>query len=306
MTKKEIISELKTQMASRRHLAQVKCENYIEKLKKDDQFKKVYLNYNIANLNLVKAKHSFKDDEVQLKAEILKFEKAKQELDNYLKQHNISAKKLVPQYACKLCEDKGIYQGKICKCLAEEINLQLSKNLSTYNKFHTFNMVNSNKMNENSIRVFNEVRNWCETFPNEITNINLLGDVGTGKTFLLECVCSRLIETGKNTLFLTAFDFNEECRKYHTNQPNCLDNIMNCDALIIDDLGTEPILKNVTSEYLYNVVNLRQTKGKATLISSNLDFNAIMNRYGERTFSRLVNKAVAKSYLLIGKDKRTI
>ena len=304
MTKKEIIQQVKQEMASRRHLAQVRCENFIEKLKKDEEFKTLYIAYNIANLNLVKAKYSFKDSPENMQKVSDEFLNAKANLEKYLKSKNISPKKLNPQYQCKLCEDKGIVNGKMCKCLSDEINLRLSNNLSTYNKFHTFNMINSNKMTENTTLIFKEIYNWCESFPNNIININLLGDVGTGKTFLLECVTSRLIEKGVNALFLTAFDFNEECRKYHTNQPNSLDNIMSCDALIIDDLGTEPVLKNVTAEYLYNVVNLRQTKGKATLISTNLDFSAIMNRYGERTFSRLVNKAVAKSYLFLGKDNR--
>jgi len=301
MTKKEIIQQVKQEMASRRHLAQVRCDNFIEKLKKDEEFKVLFLNYNIANLNQIKARHS-NPEEIELQQ--TKFLNAKKDLDEYLKKHNISSKKLNPQYQCKVCEDKGIANGKICKCLSDEINLRLSNNLSTYNKFHTFNMINSSKMNENTTRIFKEMYNWCEDFPSNITNINFLGDVGTGKTFLLECICSYLIEKGQNVLFLTAFDFNEECRKYHTNQPNCLDNIMSCDALIIDDLGTEPILKNVTIEYFYNVVNLRQTKSKATLISTNLDLEQILNRYGERTFSRLVNKAVAKSYLFLGKDKR--
>ena len=306
MTKKEIIQQLKQEMASRRHIAQVKCEDYIEKLKKDEGFKLLYLNYNIANLNLIKAKHSFKDNNEELANANSKYLNAKQELEEYLKSHHISPRKLFPQYQCKICEDKGIANGKMCKCLAEEINLRLSKNLSTYNKFHTFSMVNSNKMTENTSRIFNEMYAWCENFPNEIVNINLLGDVGTGKTFLLECICSKLIEKGKNALFLTAFDFNEECRKYHTGQPNTLDNIMNCDALFIDDLGTEPVLKNITAEYLYNVVNLRQTRCKPTLISTNLGLEAIMLRYGERTFSRLVNKQVARTYLILGKDKRTL
>ena len=55
---------------------------------------------------------------------------------------------------------------------------------------------------------------WCESFPNDIINISILGVPGSGKTFLLECICSKLIERGFNVVFCTAFDFNEECRKY--------------------------------------------------------------------------------------------
>ena len=232
MTKKDIINEIKNELANRRHSAQVRAENYVEKLKEqDEEFKKLYLAYNVANLNLIKAKHSNTDIEIAQS----KFNESEKNLETYLQSKNISMKRLSPSYYCKKCEDKGIYQGKMCSCLSEEINKRLSNENSTYTKFHTFNMINSNKMNDNSTRIFREVYKWCENFPSNIININLLGDVGTGKTFLLECCASKLIEANKNVLFLTAFDFNEECRKYHFSQANQLENIMNADCLIIDD-----------------------------------------------------------------------
>lgn len=301
MTKKEVINEIKNEMANRRHTAEVKAENFIERLKEQDsEFKTLYLDYNLANLNLIKAKHL----NVDIGEAQLKFDECEKRLNEHLASKKISRKRLLPQYQCKLCEDKGIYQGKMCACLSEEINKRLSNDNSTYTRFHTFNMVNSNKMNENLTRIYRDCYNWCESFPSNIININLLGDVGTGKTFLLECCASKLIERGFNVMFLTAFDFNEECRKYHFSQPNLIGNIFNCDLLIIDDLGTEPVLKNITVEYLYNVINLRQARNKATMISTNLDFNSLMTRYGERTFSRMTHKSIALNYSFVGKNMR--
>ena len=331
MTKKEIITKIKNEMSSRRHSAEVECDLFIEKLKeKYPEFKSLYLNYNISNLKLIKAKHNaslpYTQDEkifslnLELENATEEFNTNKEKLHTYLKQINISPNKLKPNYTCKLCEDKGIVNGKMCKCLSNEINKQLSNANSSYNNLHTFSMANQSKMNENSNRIFKEMFDWCNTFPSQIININFFGSVGTGKTFLLECITSKLREKGFNVVLITAFALNEECRKYHFSLPNNLDNIFECDALIIDDLGTEPMLKNITCEYLYNIINLRQINNKATLISSNLITSealysedvlnnqriTLTRRYSERTISRILNKSLAKSYVFSSIDKRSI
>ena len=73
---------------------------------------------------------------------------------------------------------------------------------------------------------------------------------------------------------------------------------------MIDDLGTEPMLKNVTVEYLLLVIEERQTKGRATLVTTNLDTDGILLRYGERIYSRLSHKQRSKIIEMNGKDLR--
>ena len=302
MNKREIATIIRQEFAEKRWKAEQKCENYIEKLKEDDQFKTLYLNYNIANLNLIKAKHISNDVENAEKNQ----QKAENELKDYMKKKGLNFNKLKPQYSCKKCQDTGIVNGKMCNCLSNAIAERINKENSSYNNFHTFDMINSAKMNENSEKIYKDMYNWCESFPNQIINISLLGVPGSGKTFLLECITSKLVQKGCNVVFCTAFDFNEECRKYHLSQPSKLDSYLNCDALIIDDLGTEPVLKNITQEYFYNVINLRQINNKATLISTNLSPEQLVMRYSMRTMSRLNNKQLSKSYFFsTAVDKRT-
>ena len=40
--------------------------------------------------------------------------------------------------------------------------------------------------------------------------------------------------------------------------------------LLIDDLGTEPLMENITVTQLFNLLNERQNRGKHTVISTNL------------------------------------
>ena len=302
MTRQEIAKQVKQEFAEKRWKAEQMCENYIEKLKQNADFKTLYLNYNIANLNLIKAKHINRNIEECSQAQ----KSAEDQLKTFMKNNKYSFARLTPQYSCKKCQDTGIVNGKMCNCLSNAIAERINKENSSYNNFHTFDMINSAKMNENSDKIYKDMYDWCYSFPNQIINISLLGVPGSGKTFLLECITSKLVQKGCNVVFCTAFDFNEECRKYHLSQPSKLDSYLNCDALIIDDLGTEPVLKNITQEYFYNVINLRQINKKATLISTNLLPEQLVNRYSLRTMSRLNNKQLSKSYFFsTAVDKRT-
>ncbi len=80
--------------------------------------------------------------------------------------------------------------------------------------------------------------------------------------------------------------------------------MLDCDVLVIDDLGTESTLKNVTKEYLYTVINERWLHGKTTVITTNLTPAELMNRYGESIASRILDKNKAIALLLDTKNTR--
>ncbi len=62
--------------------------------------------------------------------------------------------------------------------------------------------------------------------------------------------------------------------------------ILDCDLLIIDDLGTE--LSNAfTNSKLFYCLNERFIRKKPILISTNLSIDKISQIYSERIFSRL-------------------
>ena len=96
--------------------------------------------------------------------------------------------------------------------------------------------------------------------------------------------------------------------KYHTTFNNSkfeiLEPLETCECLLIDDLGTEPILNNVTGDYLLELIKGRVMAGKTTLINSNITLDGINDRYGERIFSRLVDKSNSIALLMTGKNNR--
>ena len=101
---------------------------------------------------------------------------------------------------------------------------------------------------------------------------------------------------------------NNNFLKYHTtfddNKQSYYDVLTEPELLVIDDLGTEPILKNVTINYLCALLNDRFNSQKATIITTNLTLEQLLDRYGNRIFSRIVNKADSELFHLVGDDLR--
>jgi DNA replication protein DnaC len=229
-----------------------------------------------------------------------------------LKQLKLSEKDLVPEYFCKKCSDTGIADGEYCLCYKNLLNEQLSKlNGGNLDKTHIFKAANLKLLKKDSDmqKAYLSMQKFCELYPNSKRKIiSLVGEVGVGKSYLTECVCNALIAKGALVQFLTSFNFNNTMLKYHTefNQDKMtyLDSVLEPDVLVIDDLGTEPMLQNVTKEYLFLVLNERLNSNKFTFITTNLNLNELMNRYGERIYSRLTHKQNALPLNITGNDLR--
>lgn len=284
----------------KRYKAQEECENFIAELRQDLEFDQMYSTLTYKQLQL--AKTEFLEQTLVLKREI---DDLKTKINNFLQVRNIDTSKLTPKYDCGICNDTGVAGGQICPCLLKELNLQLSLNASSQSEFKSFSSANLDIMDDVDKKAFEWLKMWCLRYPNITkTNINIMGGAGCGKTFMLECVANELIQKGYVVCYKTAFELNELARLYHMGKSYEFADCLNADIMLIDDLGTEPILKNVTKEYLYNLINIRQINTRPTFISTNLSLDNILSRYDDRIFSRLSNKNLATNIVLLSKDKR--
>ncbi len=86
---------------------------------------------------------------------------------------------------------------------------------------------------------------------------------------------------------------------------NIYNSVLNCDLLIIDDLGTESLNSMKLSE-LFTILNTRilnlNNKITKTIISTNLDLNDIFRIYEERIGSRIIG--YYDIYRFFGEDLR--
>lgn len=300
MNKQKVINSVKQNFMLKRLKAQEECEEFIAQMCKNPTFNELYKEFSKKQLEYAKTK--FEEENITLKHQI---EDLKLEMERFLTINNFDKTKLHPQYSCKICNDTGVVGGRICNCFLTELNKKISLMNSSQTEFKSFSACNQKIMDSNDVKAYTWLQNWCARYPNITkTNVNIIGGAGTGKTFLLECVANELINKNCSVCFKTAFELNELARLYHIGKSYDFSDMLNVDVLLIDDLGTEPILKNITKEYIYNLINVRQNNNRPTFITTNLSLDNILSRYDERIFSRLGNKNLSINILLSSEDKR--
>ena len=146
---------------------------------------------------------------------------------------------------------------------------------------------------------------WADSYPDVPTRDMLLtGLSGLGKTFLMRAMAARLIERGYSVLLVSAYTFLQMARKSHFEAENGVRELMEVPVLMLDDLGSEPLMQNVTIEQLFYLINERQSRGLSTVISTNLTLKELRERYTERIVSRLNDPKNCTYIKLEGKDLR--
>ena len=80
--------------------------------------------------------------------------------------------------------------------------------------------------------------------------------------------------------------------------------VLEAPVLLLDDLGAEPIINNVTIEQLFTLLNERELNGLHTVISTNLTPAELQSRYTERIGSRLLDKRSTSMLPFYGDDVR--
>lgn len=239
----------------------------------------------------------------------------KEKMQQVLLNNKIKPSSLAPNYSCKQCGDTGYINGSFCVCLQNKLREKIMKdcgiakrNLVSFAEFNP-NISAIEKQNIYLQRLKMKLESIANSFPSIDYNFIIIsGQVGVGKTFLSECLATSLINRGFITSFITAFDFNNILLTYHTcfdeQKQSYFNALIDPDVLILDDLGTEPLLKNVTLEYLYIILNERSRLGRLTVITTNLNIEGILKRYKERIFSRLLNKHESLAVYIDGEDLR--
>ncbi len=259
-----------------------------------EEYRRLYLDCKALTYDIAKLEYEKKTCSEQKK----KLKELKINLDLALGKLGMTADDLKPQYNCKRCMDTGYVDGKECSCFKKKLSELVLKDIGvTVNPQYTFENVDYSLFDkpENGQKMFEKISHWCETFgTSKYKNLLLTGTTGVGKTYLVESICNKLLSQNVSVMFLTAFALNNLFLKFHTtfdsSKSSILEQVLGCDVLIIDDLGSEPKYKNVTEEYMYLVTNERLSKNQSTIITTNLGLEGVLSRYGERTFSRLCNK----------------
>ena len=305
----QIVQELSKLRAEREKEASIR----LQQARKNQEFNELYKLKKELEFSIAETEFKNKDT-TELKT---KYTKTRIKLKKLLQSLGMNESDFEAKYDCALCKDTGYIDGQKCSCLKSKINEKLiALSGLELTKLYTFDDYDERiptdpKHKELLGKVKELLLSYVNNFPkNTRCNFIITGPTGVGKTFALECMTSEILKKGYTANFLTAFQLNSQFLKYHTcfdaNKQSYLNLLLDPDLLVIDDLGTEPMLNNVTNEYLYLVLSERMLKQKATIISTNLDLNNLLDRYKERIFSRLTDKTKSILIKLDGDDLRRL
>ena len=210
---------------------------------------------------------------------------------------------------CALCRDSGFLpEGEPCRCLmayyTQEQNRRLSKLLDLGNQsFETFSLdwysgevwPEYGRSPLENMKMIREIcRDYARTFPRCRGNLLFTGAPGLGKTFLSACIARDVSARGFSVVYDTAGHVFQqfESGKFGRENPfeedpdREVNRYLNCDLLIMDDVGTEMLTSFVQSAF-YRIVNDRLVNRRKTVLSTNLPMAELERRYGMAAASRI-------------------
>lgn len=217
------------------------------------------------------------------------------------------------RYTCEKCRDTGFVGTKMCSCLKE---LLITKNIKSSGmgrliERQSFDNFTLNGLDgEDRERMEKNLaiaKSYAENFPKKRGNLLLIGTTGTGKTHISTAIAKEIIHQGFDVVYDSVqniiSDFEADKFKSGYGQTDTVvDKYLECELLIIDDLGTEFTTQFSTS-VIYNLLNTRQNKGLATVISTNLTAKELAGKYEGRIYSRIVGSDYTVLFFS-GKDYR--
>lgn len=291
----------------------------------DEKFNEIYskiprireINESISSISIQGAKRMLLEGEgttedIKKQIEALSKEKA-----SLLRQNGYPEDYLTMEYTCPKCQDTGYVGQHKCSCLKnsiieilyEQSNIKevLEKeNFNTFSFKHYDNDVKDSITGltplENMHEVVKTCRDYIDNFNTEYRSLYLYGPTGVGKTFLTNCIAKELIESSHSVIYVSSIRLFELLADSTFKKNGSLEgkdlanNILDCDLLIIDDLGTE-MVNSFTAASLFNCINERHLRRKSVIISTNLSLAELRQTYSERVFSRITsNYTLLKIY----------
>lgn len=209
--------------------------------------------------------------------------------------------------ACPLCDDTGYRGGQVCRCLrnyyAQEQQKELSRMLDLGGQsFDTFSLdwysdrleagQKKSARAHMEERVYNSCAEYAHRFGRKPGNLLLFGAPGLGKTHLSAAIAREVSSGGWSVVYDTAshvfqrFESQKFGREEGDEASSDVERILNCDLLILDDLGTEMTTAFVQSA-LYQIVNTRLMEKRSTIINTNLSPEKLAQRYTPQIASRI-------------------
>lgn len=143
------------------------------------------------------------------------------------------------------------------------------------------------------LKEYDEVSDWLSD--NNGKGLFMFGNCGRGKTLLGRYIIPAILLQYEGKV-VTCYDAQEMNTK--------IDEVLKKKIISIDDVGTEDILMQYGNKRLafLEVIDSVEKEGKLIILTSNLNHEQIIEKYGERTMDRII--ATTKRIVFTGKSLR--
>ena len=223
-------------------------------------------------------------------------------------------------YSCEKCSDTGYDGIYMCDCMKHALAKEAyrSSGLGSVLEEQSFDSFDlsfySDTKNQNGISpkeymagILARAKEYAASFGDgKNDSLLFIGKTGLGKTHISTAIAKAVIDKGYNVVYDTIGNiintYEQQTFGHSEEAANSVARYLECDLLIIDDLGTE--FKNAfTQSVLYNLLNTRINAGKAMIASTNLDDGELFKKqYDDRINSRLIGSF--RSFRFLGEDIR--
>ena len=223
---------------------------------------------------------------------------------------------------CTICGGTGYIGSRMCSCLMELCRQEQKKELTSLlgngrESFETFRLeyypdafdadlgVSPRRLMQSN---FNICQRYAMGFGPNVGNLLFVGPTGLGKTFLSACIARQVADKGFSVVYESAIqiflDFESEKFKYNQEENRGISKkYLECDLLIIDDLGTEMTTQFYIST-LYHIINTRLMENRPTIISTNVGDQVLEEKYSPQIASRITGEYRVIKF--VGNDIRHI
>ena len=240
------------------------------------------------------------------------------ELCEILKDAGLPKDHLEIKYSCEKCSDEGFIDGRMCSCMKDmlkkesynRLNKMSPLELSSFDNFSLDYYLKTSPEGKHSPHkrmslIYNFCRKYAGGFKKNSPNLLFTGRTGLGKTHLSLAIAREVIDKGFAVIYGSSQSMvskmeRERFQNYSENGES-EKHFINCDLLIIDDLGTE-FMSPFSVAAIYNIINSRIMMNKATIISTNLTMRELEKNYTERLVSRMIGNNIRLEFL--GEDIR--
>lgn len=195
-----------------------------------------------------------------------------------------------------LCKCQQEKQQKLEKKRQDMIHFEKIKSLKELSLLgrryenSTFDKLDMNRP-QSFVKAVKRCKAYCNNWKivkSQGYGIYIFGNVGTGKTELVACICNQLIQNLVPVIITNFLEISKKLRESYNREieteNQIIDRLAKIDLLVLDDVGSEKLFKNngesFMQEKIYDIVNRRYINKMPTIFTSNYSIQQLIDERG--------------------------